>query len=234
VTEIAKRLDLPPPTVHGLLRTLVAHGFVEQDRTAEKYQLGPGLLHLGSSYLDVNELRARSVGWADRLALHADAAVRGGVLVSGVVLVVHHAFRPDHDVHIAEVGARLPVHASALGKAMLAFAAPEAVDDLVTESLPRLTGRTLDARGLRAELAEVERSGVAHERGDAVLGESSVAAPIFDADSATVGAIGVVADSSRLLPRGRAPGALVTAVVTAARGVSRELGAPDWPVRPVA
>jgi len=231
VTEIAKRLDLPPPTVHGLLRTLVAHGFVEQDRTSEKYQLGPGLLQLGSSYLDVNELRARSVRWADRLALHADAGVRVGVLVTGAVLVVHHAFRPDHDVHIPEVGAQLPVHASALGKAVLAFAAPEAVDDLVADGLPRLTHRTLDARGLRAELADVARTGVARERDEAVLGESSVAAPIFDAGSMPVGAIGVVADTSRLLPRGRAPGSLVTAVVTAARGVSRELGVAEWPAR---
>ena len=56
-----------------LLQTLQAHGFVEQDRHSDKYQLGPGLLQLGYSYLDLNELRARSIAYADRLAERARA-----------------------------------------------------------------------------------------------------------------------------------------------------------------
>ncbi|MDX6657121.1 MAG: hypothetical protein QOH62_1914, partial [Solirubrobacteraceae bacterium] len=42
VTELATRLELAPPTVHGLLQTLQANGFVEQDRDSGKYQLGAG------------------------------------------------------------------------------------------------------------------------------------------------------------------------------------------------
>src|ERR687886_1946416 len=61
VSEIADRLGLTRPTVHGLLQTLQAHGFVEQDRDSDKYQLGPGLLSLGNSYLDLSELRSRSI-----------------------------------------------------------------------------------------------------------------------------------------------------------------------------
>src|ERR1700724_4421794 len=71
VSEVADRLGLARPTVHGLLQTLQAHGFVEQDQTSEKYQLGAGLLQLGYSYLDLNELRARSIPYADRLATRA-------------------------------------------------------------------------------------------------------------------------------------------------------------------
>src|SRR5690348_18316446 len=56
VSELADRLGLSRPTVHGLLQTLQAHGFVEQDRDSDKYQLGAGLLQLGNSYLDLNEL----------------------------------------------------------------------------------------------------------------------------------------------------------------------------------
>src|SRR6058998_1831475 len=57
VSELADRLGLARPTVHGLLQTLQSHGFVEQDAYSEKYQLGPGLLQLGYSYLDLNELQ---------------------------------------------------------------------------------------------------------------------------------------------------------------------------------
>src|SRR3989440_6650267 len=119
VSELADRLGLARPTVHGLLQTLHAHGFVEQDRHSDKYQLGPGLLQLGYSYLDLNELRARSITYADRLAAKAGEAVRVGVMHGASVVVVHHVFRPDAAFGVLEVGLQLPLHASALGKAVL-------------------------------------------------------------------------------------------------------------------
>ena len=204
VSEISDRLGLSRPTVHGLLQTLQAHGFVEQDRDSDKYQLGAGLLQLGTSYLDLNELRARSIVHADRLAARTDAAFQ-----------------------VLEVGAQLPAHASALGKAMLAHAPDAVLDDLTAEPLVKLTQRTLTAAALRKELKAVRESGLARERDEAVLGESSLAAPIHDSAGHAVGAIGVVGDTERILPRGPARG-LGPAVTEAARSISRELGAGRW------
>jgi DNA-binding IclR family transcriptional regulator len=144
------------------------------------------------------------------------------------VIVVHHAFRPDSTLQILEVGAQLPVHASALGKAILAYAPANVIDDLTAEALPKLTSRTLSARELRAEFPAIHERGVARERDEAVLGEASVAAPIFDHLGHAVGAIGVVGDTERIVPRGPAKG-IVAAVTEAARGISRELGARSWP-----
>jgi DNA-binding IclR family transcriptional regulator len=228
VSELADRLGMTRPTVHGLLQTLAAHGLVEQDRDTDKYQLGAGLLHLGASYLDLNELRGRSIVHAERLATRVGAAVRVGVLHGPAVSVVHHVFRPDTSLQILEVGAQLPAHASALGKAILAFAPPSSVDDLLSQSLPRLTARTLTPEALRKELETIREQGIGRERDEAVLGESSIAAPIFDHSGHAVGAIGVVGDTERLLPRAPAK-ATVAAVLDAARGVSRELGARQWP-----
>src|SRR3954464_4899853 len=151
VTELAQRLDLAVPTVHGLLQTLLAHGFVEQDRDSGKYQLGAGLLHLGSSYLDLNELRARSLVHAERLAQQTGEAVRVGVLHGPSVVVVHHVFRPDAAFQVLEVGAQLPAHPSALGKAILAYQPDALVAELTAEALPRLTSRTLTATAVAAE-----------------------------------------------------------------------------------
>ena len=229
VSEIAERLELTRPTVHGLLQTLQAHGFVEQDRDSDKYQLGAGLLQLGNSYLDLNELRARALVHSERLAARADAAVRVGVMHGATVVVVHHVFRPDTTLQILEVGAELPLHASALGKAMLAFLPGAAVSDLLAEPLPRLTSRTLSPRALRDQLHEVRDRGFARERDEAVLGESSIASPIFDHSGHAVGAIGIVGDTERIMPRGPSR-PLIAAVTEAARGVSRELGASRWPV----
>ena len=155
VSELAERLGLARPTVHGLLQTLQAHGFVEQDRASDKYQLGPGLLQLGYSYLDLNELRARSIVHADRLATRTRFAVRVGVMHAASVVVVHHVFRPDSTIQIPEVGLQLPAHASALGKAILGFQPTEVVDELTTDGMARLTRRTLTARSLRDELRTI-------------------------------------------------------------------------------
>jgi DNA-binding IclR family transcriptional regulator len=228
VSEIAERLGLTRPTVHGLLQTLHAHGFVEQDRDSDKYQLGAGLLQLGNSYLDLNELRSRSLVHAERLATRADAAVRVGVMHGGSVVIVHHVFRPDTTLQILEVGAELPLHASALGKAMLAYFPGEAVNDILGEPLPRLTSRTLTPGALREQLDHARERGFAVEKDEAILGESSIASPIFDHSGHAVGAIGVVGDTDRIVPRGPAK-QLSAAVAEAARGVSRELGASRWP-----
>jgi DNA-binding IclR family transcriptional regulator len=228
VSELADRLGLARPTVHGLLQTLQSHGFVEQDSYSDKYQLGPGLLQLGYSYLDLNELRSRSISHADNLARRTGAAVRVGVMHGSSVVVVHHVFRPDATFGVLEVGLQLPLHASALGKAILAFSTAQLIDDLLGEPLVRLTKQTLNEAELKRELSVIRDSGIAAERDEAVLGESSAAAPIFDHGGQAVGAIGVVDSTERIFPRGLARG-LGTAVSEAARGVSRELGAPRWP-----
>jgi DNA-binding IclR family transcriptional regulator len=139
-------------------------------------------------------------------------------------------FRPDTTLQILEVGAELPLHASALGKAMLAFSPEGAVEELVAEPLPKLTSRTLGPAALRDELTEIRERGYAREREEAILGESSIAAPIFDHSGHAVGAIGIVGDTNRIMARGAAK-QLSGAVAEAARGISRELGAGRWPAQ---
>ncbi len=66
--EVATRLGLPASTVHGIIRTLLAHGMVQQERDSGRYRLGPATLRLGNVYLDTLELRARVATWAEDLA----------------------------------------------------------------------------------------------------------------------------------------------------------------------
>ena len=225
VTDISERLGLARPTVHGLLQTLRAHGFVEKHAESDKYQLGPGLLYLGASYLDISELRSRSIIFAETLAQRVNAAVRVGILHRNAVLVIHHVFKPDAAFQVLEVGAELPIHATALGKALLAFGTPELLADVTAEPLPKLTRATLTAAALKRELANIRRAGVAEERDEAVLGESSLAAPVFDRDARAIGAIGIVGETEALTA-GAAASAYPGEVADAAAGLSRELGAP--------
>ena len=86
----------------------------------------------------------------------------------------------------------------------------------------------LTPAALRDELSDTRERGFAREKDEAILGESSIASPIFDHSGHAVGAIGVVGDTERIMPRG-APKQLASAVAEAARGISRELGATRWP-----
>ena len=121
VTEIAERVGLAKPTIHGLLRALVAHDLVAQDPASGKYSLGAGVLQLGNAYLDGSELRARSLLWAESLAQRTNEAVWVATLSGTRVIVLHHVFRPDNTVQILEVGAAIPWYACALGHAIVAY-----------------------------------------------------------------------------------------------------------------
>jgi DNA-binding IclR family transcriptional regulator len=224
VVEIAGELGLKKTTVHGILRTLQTEGFVEQDADSGKYQLGAVLFHMGSSYLDGNELRARALNWSDSLASRSNESVRIGTLHDGKVLVVHHVFRPDDSRQALEVGALLPAHASALGKVLLAHDR-YAADELARAGLDPCTRTTItDPHRLRRELAEIVKQGWAAEREEMVHGEVSLAAAIKDRRGLTVGAIGISGPVERLYEEGRPVMSLVASVRETARAVSRELG----------
>jgi DNA-binding IclR family transcriptional regulator len=228
VVDLAGELGLPKGTVHGLLRTLQHVGFVEQDVETGKYQLGAALLHMGSSYLDGNELRTRALNWSDSLAARTHESVRIGTLHEGQVLIVHHVFRPDDSLQTLDVGALLPAHASALGKILLADH-PYAAGELIRAGLEAFTPATItEPEALERELERVRKRGWAADIGELVNGEVSCAAPILDRRGVTVGAMGVSGPPDRLLAARQPRGDLVAFVREAARAVSRELGAIPW------
>jgi DNA-binding IclR family transcriptional regulator len=228
VVQLAGELDLPKATVHGILRTLQHVGYVEQDPESGKYQLGAALLHMGSSYLDGNELRTRALNWSDALAARSNESVRIGTLHEGQVLVVHHVFRPDDSRQALEVGSLVPVHATAIGKMLLARH-QYAAEEQVAAGLPRFTEATItDAARLRDELEEIRQRGWAADVEELVEGEVSLAAPINDRRGATVGAIGISGPIERLCENGEPRTELVSFVREAARAVSRDLGAIPW------
>ncbi|MFF0463351.1 IclR family transcriptional regulator [Streptomyces mexicanus] len=227
--EVASSLGLAKGTAHGILRTLQHVDFVEQDETTGKYQLGAALLHLGTSYLDVNELRSRSLNWADALAARSGEAVRLGTPLEGKVLVVHHVFRPDDTLQTLDVGALLPLHASSMGKVLLAFgtAAPETGPGGELEAYTR---HTLVTRAdLDRALAEIREQGWGAEVQEMSLGEAGIAAPIRGHGGLVVGAIALSGPSERICdPKGWPQPALIGLLREAARAISRDLGAARW------
>jgi DNA-binding IclR family transcriptional regulator len=227
LVELVGELGLPKGTVYGMLRTLMQVGFVEQTESG-KYQIGATLLHLGSSYLDGNELRTRALNWSDWLAVRSKESVRIGTAHDGRVLVVHHVFRPDDSPQTLEVGTLLPAHASAMGKVLLANN-PYMITELTKAQLPRFTNATItDPRRLGMELDEVRERGWAAELEELVKGEASCAAPIRDRRGVSVGAIAVSGPIERVCDNGQPRAELISYVREGARTISRDLGAIPW------
>ncbi len=228
VVDISGELGLPKGTVHGLLRTLQHVGFVEQDPETGKYRLGAALLHMGSSYLDGNELRTRALNWSDSLAARTQEAVRIGTLHDGQVLIVHHVFRPDDSYQTLDVGSLLPAHATALGKVLLAHH-PYVAAELARKGMVSYTDQTIcDLERLERELEHVRERGWAAEYGELSPSQVSLAAPIMDRRGLTVGAMAIFGPPERLLAARAPRGELLTHVREAAQSVSRELGAIPW------
>jgi len=226
LSELAARLELAPSTTHGIVRTLVEHGMVVQERGSNRYQLGPAVLRLGNVYLDTLELRSKAIPWAEDLARRSGLAVRTGVLLIDDVVIIHHEPRPDGSRQMPEVGIVIPAHATALGKAMLAFRPEDTERMLAAGELRSMTGETLSSPDdVRRQLEQVRATGIAREQDEAVLGEGAVASPVFDSWGDVVGAIGVVLS-------GAADGDVGDQVRETARALSRELGAPSWPPPP--
>jgi DNA-binding IclR family transcriptional regulator len=225
VAELASELQLPKGTVYGIVRTLQTVGFVEQHDESGKYQLGAALLHIGSSYLDGNELRSRAIHWADALATRTGESVRIGIPHERRVLIVHQAVGANDAVQISEVGSLLPVHATALGKALLADRRGVAAE-LSERGLRRYTSKTvtgLDA--LQTQLRLVSERGWAGAVEELLPGVASIAAPIEDRGGAVVGAVAISGAIDRIC-RARSPRPeLADYVMECARAISRELGA---------
>jgi DNA-binding IclR family transcriptional regulator len=225
LSDIASSLDLAKGTAHGILRTLQAEGFVEQDAASGRYQLGAELLRLGNSYLDVHELRSRAVVWTDDLARSSGESVHLGVVHQQGVLIVHHVFRPDDSRQVLEVGAMQPLHSTALGKVLCAYD-PVAHSEAVERERDSFTGRTVtDLEEFEMSLELTRARGWAVDMEETWEGVAAVAAPIHDRRRMPVGAIAITGAVERLRTGGELRPELIAAVRECARSVSREIGA---------
>jgi IclR family acetate operon transcriptional repressor len=225
LVELAERTGLQPSTVHRLLRTLVDRGYVVQSAATGRYLLGYRLAELAAS-VDARTERLRALA---RPHLHS------------IQKVTHESanlslLEPPNTVYIdqvegslgvrmfARIGAAVPAHATAAGKAILAFLRPEVVLELCgPEPLTRLTDRTItSAAQLQAQLAQVREDGYALDEQEHELGVACVAAPIFDRAASAVAALSVSAPTPRI--HAADPAELGELLRDRAEQVSRALG----------
>lgn len=217
LTELAARAGLPVPTAHRLVGELVGWGalartpagdYVVGRRMWDLGLLAPvqsGLRELASPYL-------HDLYGATLATVHL--AVRDGSEVLYLDRLAGHASVPV----VSSVGSRLPMHATGVGKVLLAHAPAPVLQDVLAH-LTRITPYTVTQPGLlRRQLAKVLRDDHATTTEEMSLGACSIAVPIRR-DEDVVAALGIVVPSLKDRPR------LTGALHVAARGVGRALSA---------
>jgi IclR family transcriptional regulator, acetate operon repressor len=198
VTDVATRTALTVSTAHRLLQALRADGLVAQDPRTERYHLGPGLVALGR--------RAEARVPFDHLVPHLEAlagetgeSVSLGTRVGDEVLIVLHVDSPQPLRFDQPPGTFVPVHASAIGKALLAFAADPAAEVADLEDLDAFTEATLTSRdALLADLELTRRRGWALNDGERFTGVRTMAAPLLDAAGQPWAGLAIQGPSARL------------------------------------
>jgi DNA-binding IclR family transcriptional regulator len=216
LSDLSARAALPRSTVHRLLTRLADIGMVE--RSPDGFYLGQKLFELGSMVPVARSLRNAALPFMEDLYVATHEAVHLGVVDGRDVVYVEKIYGHTDFTMPSRVGGRLPLTCTAIGKAMLAFADSDFVDDALSGPLPRLTKRSIvDPRRLQETLGEIQVSGIAYEYEEVQLGGSSLAAPVL-ANGKVVAALSVAVPTSRFQPVRLAP-----AVKTAALGLSRLL-----------
>ena len=217
LSELARRAGLPLATAHRLVGELAGWGALHRRENGE-YVVGRRMWDLG--LLAEVQTGLRQIASPFLHDLHAATlatvhlAVRDGCEVLYVDRVSGHVSVPV----VSRVGSRLPLHATGVGKILLAYAPAEVVTSVLA-SLTRVTAFTVTQPGRLAEqIRRVHRDGYATTSEEMSLGACSVAVPVRAGDGDVVAALGIV-----VAGLGRDRDRLVSALRVTARGISRSL-----------
>ncbi len=227
LTEIAAHSDLPLSTVHRLATDLLAWRVLE--RTGDgRYRAGPPLRAIGrtgSTVFDdldnpVAGLRDRAVPVMEDLYRAVGVRVRVGFFDKTLQVAYVQKESPHKPVSRDCAAARLPAHASALGKVLLAFAPPPVVKKVLARRLRRYTASTVTSpEQVHAMLRSTRATRLGVCDGELECDSCAVAAPVVSGNGEVVAAIELHArDLATDVATLRAP------LVVAAGSLSRELG----------
>jgi DNA-binding IclR family transcriptional regulator len=231
ITELANRVGMYKSTVHRLLGTMMRRGYIEQDPKTGRYKLGYTVLDLGMKLLSSIDLRREALPYLQELAHLSNEVVHLALLDRGEVVYIDKVESANTIRMHSRVGTRVPVHATGLGKAILAFLPRREVQAIIDRyGLPKLTEHTITNRdAFLQSLQETRRTGCAFDIEEHQVGVCCVAAPVFEHSGRVVAACSVSGPSNRMGPDRLRD--LVPLVKEAGRRISERLGYGDGAAR---
>jgi IclR family transcriptional regulator, acetate operon repressor len=221
--EVARELGVHRSTALRLLGTLERHGLVERDPRTAKYRLGGRLTQLASAVRGETDLRQAARPVCERLAHVLGETVTVDVLDGDEIVPIEQASGSTSVVNVNWLGTRNPVHCTASGKVILAFASDAVRQRLLARPLERRTPNTIvDLGELLGQLAAAREAGFARTSEELEVGLDAIAAPVHSTEGEVVGALDVSGPAHRLKAGGRPE--LVRLTLEAAADLSWRLG----------
>lgn len=220
--DVARQIAWPRSSVARLLAAMHGSGFLDRDGLSGRYRVGLRLAALGAVAVDATSLQRIAQPELEDLAQRSGETANISVLSGGEVVNVGLVLSPRPIKHMGWVGRRMPVHATAAGKALVAWRGAD-LSDVVRPPLRRCTARTITRMDeLREELARVRARGWSSAYAELEDDLVGIGAPIRDHVGTVVACLTISAPAFRV-ERSRLPelGALVRG---AADRVSAALG----------
>lgn len=202
LSELVRRTGLPKATVHRIAGELVHLRLM--DKTPNGYRLSGGLFELGLRASSERTLLEVAMPFLQDLYERTHETVHLGVREGTEVVYIAKIGGHRQVAAPSRTGGRMPMHCTAIGKALLATAEPILIQQVLSAPLERRTPHTIIAPGvLHKQLRKVVESGVAYEHEESALGLQCIACAVFDAEGVRpVAAISVSGPTGRFRPEG--------------------------------
>ena len=201
ITDLSKRVGMGKSTVHRLISTLHATGYVLQ--TAEgKYMLSLKLFDIGNRVINHRSIRHEEKPFLERLAELTHETVNLAILENDCLVYIDRIESMEPLRIGLEIGQGYSAHCTALGKIWLAFISPHELEGFLSRHTEwqRYTEHTIvDKDMLRKEVKQVRINGFAVEKEEYRAGVHCVAAPVFDHHNRIAAAVSVSGPSIRML-----------------------------------
>jgi IclR family acetate operon transcriptional repressor len=182
LSRIAERVDLAPSTVHRLLTTLEQERYVRFDADRRLWSVGVQTFVAGGAFLKSRRLVAVARPYMRALMEECRETVNLAIEHDCEAIYVHQVERRSTMSPPARAGARVPLHCSGVGKALLSAMPENHLEKALSgEGMPRLTANTIVSRSmLRDDVAQARKRGFAVDDEEHAVGLRCVAAPVFD------------------------------------------------------
>ena len=200
VTEISHMLGLQKSTVYNILATFEQEGFTAQAPVTKKYRLGLRFLHLSNVVRSGLGLRRVALPVMEKAMRRFEETVHLAIEQDGQVVYIESVQPPDRSVSRLATGKRAHMHCTGVGKAILAFAPDEKVQQVVrTHGLPRFTANTITTlEALMEEMVATRRRGYAVDNMEHEWGIRCIAVPIRDENGRIHASMSISGPSERL------------------------------------
>jgi len=199
LSELAGDLAQSPATVYRILVTLENHGLVEFERTRQLWHIGAQAFVIGARFLRRTSLVDRARPVLRRLMERTGETANLGVVQKWAVLFVSQVETSANIRAFFPPGTLSPLHASGIGKALLAEMGADRLSGLFDEPLEPFTPRTLaDRAALMADLERIRARGYSVDDEEKNPGMRCIAAPVFDIHGEAVAGISVSGPSIRV------------------------------------